>query len=253
MTFSEDELRAYLAGAAEPDLAARIEAALETDDDLARKLMALDQMAPKVRDAMADLPGDARAEAALTFAPTASRPAPARRRFSLAAAASLLGVAIGWGGGLLWPAGAPADWRMEVANYQALYTEATIAPITPDAARIDADLARISTLVDADLPGPDLRALDGMRLIRAQVLGFEGAPLAQIVYRNAGGAPIALCVIRTGAGGEQALSTDRLRGLASASWSSGGVEYLMIGGDDAGWLRERAEDAKAVLARAAKS
>ena len=249
MSVSDMELKDYLEGRLDAAAAERIETMMLADPSLERRLMAMDDLSREVREAMAQLPDDARIEA--ISAPLAAAPPlaaePPRRWIGLAAAA-LIGVAIGWGGGVFTGSGA-ADWRVEVAHYQALYTGDTLAGIDATDAEIEAQLARAASMIGADLPKPELAAISGMELRRAQILGFADRPLAQIVYRADGGAPIALCLTRTG-GADSAIAVSELQGLAAASWAADGVEYLLIGGDDADWIAARASEARAALAGA---
>lgn len=248
MHISDDELREYLEGRAEAEVALRIETAMQSDVALERRLMALDDVGAGVRRDMRATPDDARIARiaqASGLSPGAAKAKERRALPRLALVASLLlGLGLGWSGALF---SAPAgDWRVEVAHYQALYTEHTLAGARFDAPEIAAQLARASEKVGAVLPAEALSELAGMELLRAQVLGFDNHPLAQIVYRGESGAPVALCLLRTGAANAD-IEVSELRGMAAASWSSGGVEYLLIGGDDQGWITNRAEQIRSTL------
>ena len=247
MRVSDEDLKAYLAGELGAEDAARIETAMLADPELERRLMALDRLSAHVREAMSALPDDARIERIMAAAAPEAQAAPAAAaswRWAGVAAALLVGIGLGWGGSQF---GAPqADWRVEVAHYQALYTGETLNGINVSPGELDAQIARVAAMTGADLPRERLAAVNGMELLRAQALGFSDTPLAQIVYRGEGGAPIALCLIRTGADrSETQVAT--LQGLASASWAANGVEFLLIGGDDADWIASRAAEIRAAL------
>ncbi|MEL6792256.1 MAG: hypothetical protein AAFP78_02295 [Pseudomonadota bacterium] len=251
MSVSDTELNDYLEGRLDAAAAERIEAMMLADPSLERRLMAMDDLSREVREAMARLPDDARIDAisAPLAAPLTSSPQVAARpprRWIGVAAAALIGLAVGWSGGVFTQSNAQ-DWRVEVAHYQALYTGDTLDGIDATDAEIEAQLARAAAMIGADLPKPELAAISGMELRRAQILGFADRPLAQIVYRAEGGAPIALCLTRTG-GADAAISIAEMQGLAAASWAVDGVEYLLIGGDDADWIAGRAAEARAALA-----
>ncbi|MEL7463061.1 MAG: anti-sigma factor [Pseudomonadota bacterium] len=249
MSVSDTELKEFLEGRLDAAAAERIEAMMLADPSLERRLMAMDGLSREVREAMAHLPDDARINAIgapLTASPqVAARPP---RRWIGLAAAALVGLAIGWGGGVFTQSGAQ-DWRVEVAHYQALYTGDTLAGIDATEEELVAQLSRAAAMIGADLPKEGLDAIPGMELRRAQILGFADRPLAQIVYRADGGAPIALCLTRTG-GEDSAVEVSELQGMAAASWAEGGVEYLLIGGDDIDWIAARASEARAALAGA---
>ena len=143
-----------------------------------------------------------------------------------------------------------ADWRVEVAHYQALYTGDTIDGIALSEAELAGQLARAGAMTGAELSPDALGGIEGMELLRAQVLGCGETPLAQIVFRGTGGAPIALCLIRT-EGAAAGVDVAEMLGLASASWAEGGVEYLLIGGADADWIASRADAIRAALGQRA--
>ncbi|MEM7546354.1 MAG: hypothetical protein AAF367_12520 [Pseudomonadota bacterium] len=246
MAFADAMLKSYVAGDLGEPERERIEAALANDPALEKRLMAFDGMAAHVRAAMRDLPDATRIERlSIATAPAGAPRAAARRGWVGLAAACIIGIVIGWGGTQIVP-GADVDWRTEVAHYQALYTQDTIAAIPTDAAALSAQLANASAVVGTELQAADLRAFADMRLLRAQVLGFSGEPLVQIVFEGPGGTPVALCLIRTGAG-EDAMRIDDMLGLASASWANGGIEYLLIGGQDNAWIEDRAAEMRARL------
>lgn len=254
MSVSDAELKHYLAGDADDMTSARIEAALANDPDLERRLMALDDMSAEIRETMVSLPDDTRVEqiaAAISSEQTAASNvvafAPARREWRWAglAAACLIGVFVGWSGGAYLEPG-QTDWRLEVAHYQALYTGDTIEGIANGEKDVNQQLAQAANVIGAALPADALGDLADMDLMRAQILGFQDRPLAQIVFRGAGDAPIALCLIRTGAD-DSAVEVAEMRGLASASWSDDGIEYLLIGGDDADWIAARAAETRNAL------
>lgn len=248
MHLSDDELRDYLEGRTTPEAARRLETAMLGDASLERRLMALDDVAAGIRSGMAALPEDARIArisegAGLSVAP--ARPVERGPRLLFRLAASLLlGLGLGWGTTQMFM---PADdWRMEVAHYQALYTDHTLSGASFDTPALQAQLARASEMVGTALPPEVLSGLVDMDLVRAQVLGFEDQPLAQIVYRGVGGAPIALCLLRTGAA-EAGIEVSDLRGMAAASWNDRGVEYLLIGGSDQTWIEDRAVQIRSAL------
>lgn len=240
MTLTDDMLHSYLAGTAPEPLARAIETAVETDRDLEARLMALDPMAAPTKDVFEMLPNSDRfgaLEEILTpAAPTNS--AVFGQWWATAAACAVAAVALGWS---LWPES--PDWRMEVARYQALYVTETIEHLNSDPTLLSAQLQRAQDAIGAPLPQEALAGLDGLDLRRAQVLGFEGQELVQIVFSDAQGRPIALCLMQ---GDDGTLGGMELAGLASYSWGTGSHQFLLIGGDDQTTIDGLADDIMAL-------
>ena len=226
MTYSDDILRQFLDGALDQAKAKEIETAMLSDADLEARIMGLDDLAASVKRVMEDLPEAARLASLAPPVATPQRPA---RPWAMLAAACAVGVFIGVGSSWFKADAAP-DWRTEVAHYQALYTADTIGAIDLAPGEAEAQVDRASAQVGAKVPTADLAALEDLTLRRAQVLGFEGAPLAQIVFAHSSGAPVALCLIRTG--DSEALKMGERLNMASADWAVDGVEYLLIGDID---------------------
>lgn len=224
MTYSDDTLRQFLDGVLDQAKTKEIETAMLSDADLERRIMGLDDLAASVKAVMESLPSEARMA---ELAPAVSAP-PTRqsRPWAMLAAACAVGVFIGIGSSWFNADAAP-DWRVEVAHYQAFYTPETINAINLAPGEAEAQVGRAAAQIGANVPLAELVAHDGLELRRAQVLGFEGAPLAQIVFAHSSGAPVALCLIRTG-GKEQLAMGERLN-MASADWAVDGIEYLLIG------------------------
>ncbi|MEO0358077.1 MAG: hypothetical protein AAF386_07240, partial [Pseudomonadota bacterium] len=86
--FSDTVLRAYLDGALDADQAANIDAALATDDDLARRMMALDDVAGAVQSAFQKLQ-----PAPQSIAHQDKRGV----NWAVVAATVVVGVGLGWG------------------------------------------------------------------------------------------------------------------------------------------------------------
>ena len=195
--------------AAEPELAARLDALHLDKSALAAGFAALAKSAPPFPES----------EAPQGWLVRLARPA---------AVAALIGLAIGAGYGL---GNRPhmGDWRMEVAHYQVLYVADTLTHLPPDPTRLTQEFTRASRLLGQNLDPETLGDISGLTLRRAQVLGFEGQTLIQVAYTEADGTPIAFCIIANPAGAAETLETTSLLGLASASWQDGQSRYLVIG------------------------
>jgi anti-sigma factor RsiW len=242
----DEELVAYLDGELEPVRRADIDAALVHDEDLAARLAALDIDTRAIRAAFDSLDTAepvARLRPLLVAPPSRPRRGWTDVRWQSLAATLLLGAALGYGVPHLLPGAGGEDWRTAVADYQALYTTATLAPL-----KLDADTQR-SEVADASaaLRRPiTLAALQvaGLDFKRAQILDFDGRPVVQFAYLDGSGTPIAFCATRTGEA-DSPVRTGQMHALAAAYWSKGGYAFIVIGGTQP----EAVERAASELAR----
>jgi anti-sigma factor RsiW len=119
------------------------------------------------------------------------------------------------------------DWRSAVVEYMELYTNETFALDEPDPSALVKKLTAIGGKLNVHLAPEDL-AISGLRLKAAQLLSYDGAPLAEIAYVDAQGAPILFCIIG-GVRGRAAPESEKRGDLSLASWSDGAHGYLVIG------------------------
>jgi len=251
MSYSDDVLRQFLDGGLDDVQRKEIETAMLSDADLESRIMALDDMAASVKAAMDWIPSEARVAGLAPAVAAAPEPVRSKHRpWGMLAAACAVGVFIGFGSSWIGADAAP-DWRTEVAHYQALYTTDTINAIDLKPSEAAAQVDRAAANVGAKVPTAELAGLDGLTLRRAQTLGFEGAPLAQIVFAHSSGAPVALCLIRTGK--EEALKMGERLNMASADWSVDGVEYLLIGDIDPAEMAAQAKRIRSLIIAANKA
>lgn len=247
MSFRESELRAFLAGDASPAKTQEIEAAMMSDHALERRIMALDRFAPQVREVMGQIPGSERVERIEKALPNVQA---TRRGFlgSSIAASIAVGVTVGWlANGYFYKES--SGWRVEAASYQALYVAETVAHLDQDPVVVANQFKRASTALGISLPQEALAKVDALTLARAQVLGFEGKPLIQIVFKSETGAPIALCIMgKDKASNASQIETYKMNGLASASWADQGYEFFLIGGKNDTSIEKWAHDFKDVFA-----
>lgn len=223
MTFTDADLSAYLESSGSAAKAAQIESALASDPKLEDRLMALDVLAVPVRDAIKPV-GKTRS----FVMPSLEAP---KSRYVWPAVAAMLGVLLIYTVGFSNPR-SEAGWMDQVATYQALYSPDTIAMIEPSPAALDTQFARVSEILKATVPQQVLEDATDLTLLRAQVLAFEGKPLAQIVFSNDAGLPVALCLIQgSDIDADVVLSTRS--DLQTASFSVGGFDYLLVGDIDA--------------------
>jgi anti-sigma factor RsiW len=218
---SDARLVAYLDGALGDAEARALEADLAADPALAARLAALDVDLTGLRDEMAGLLARA---PAMPAAPAAAPSAPLLQMAAAAAIACALVL-----GGLLagLRLGAPdEDWRDYAAAYHLLYRPETLAAPFEG----DGGIGAVSQVLGRDLSA--LATLDGLDFRRAQVLGWEDAPLVQLAYLDAEGRPFAVCLMPGGESPPDMGSVDR-HGLATTTLAAAGLQILVIGPDGA--------------------
>lgn len=237
---SDEMLTAFLDGESDPALAKQIADALVKDPALARRIEALEIPKSTIRQAF-----DRAMQAAPLerFEATLETPPPGRNvngirqgkrtMVQIAAAAAIMAFALGIAAGRFsWqrPTG-DEDWRVAVAEYQALYSPATLESIAPNAAESDHAIQRVATEVGAPIAPSLLKSLEHVSFKRAQILRWRDAPLAQFAFLTHGGIPLAFCATPTREA-NQSIDHQVLKGLASSSWVVDGMAYMVIGGED---------------------
>ena len=252
MTFTDTQLKDYLAGRLDPDQAATLEQTLADDQGLEDRLLSFERAGSAgLRDAMQGIPLTERLVPIQEQFSNADEPVavapPIRSRWpgaiaAAAAAAVVAGVLM-----LNGPAGNSADrWQEQVAIYQALYVTQTLAAVQADPGDVAGQLARSAEVLGRPLPLDAVGELDGLSLLRAQVLGFEGKPLIQMAYLSEDGVPVALCAIRLGEQSADIVS-ETLAGLPSVHWSDGAFSYMIVGDIAQDRLLKMAADMQGVL------
>ena len=192
--FTDEQLTAFLDGEADAELYAQIKVALETDEALGEQLAGLDIPIAQIAQAY---------DALLTQAP----PMPAlpvqvqglsRRGVGIWGMVGVFGTGIAAGlamavfSGLGTTAPAQPGWKAVVASYQSLFPD-TLAGTSIDPTEAQAQLVQVSELIGADLT--KLPLINGLTFKRAQVLGFKGKTLVQLVFVRPDGTPVAFCII----------------------------------------------------------
>jgi len=227
MTYSDETLKDYLNGALPDAESEAIELTISMDEALQRRMMALDPFATPVADAFQGLPGKERIESLRAALPQPTARTPRWWTGAAMAASVALGVVVG---SQFLPSGQAeaTDWRIEVARYQALYVPETVAYLGGDDEKLAVEMDRAADAVGLELDLDALVEVDDLTLRRAQVLGFEGQPLIQLVYTDPKGAPFALCIM-SDAEGEKGPAM--LAGLATHTWESDSHGFILVGGD----------------------
>jgi anti-sigma factor RsiW len=242
--FSDQDLSCYLDGEADPALVSDIEAALAEDAALQARLNALRAGQQRFTQAL-----DAALELAPDMPAIPLHPANANRAVSNLKA-GLAGIAIGALAALgltyaLAPDAQKSDWINDVAVYQSLYVAETLAAVNLTPQENQAKLAQISRALGFDLT--HLPQVSGLTLKRAQQLGYNGRPLAQVTFVNAAGSPVALCVTRTNAPDSTKIRFEMVQGLRAYIWNKNGFGLLLIGPPDDPELEKAAEIYRATL------
>lgn len=225
---TDETLTAYLDGELSEPERAEVEEALATDPTLSERLHDLEIPLQEMRGAFDQL---------LSNAPELPEVAPpARRGFSAVAliAAVFVGAAVSGVFGVMQQSDPLSDWKMAVANYQVLYVPETIAVSAPSAEATVERLEQLSEVLGRDLTAA--QSAEGLEFRRGQILGLDNTPLIQLAYAGDNDRPFALCITRVDEGA-YAPTSEKLAGLAAAHWVEDGYGYLIIGGDDLGFVQ----------------
>jgi anti-sigma factor RsiW len=231
---SDEQLVAYLDGQLSSEERLRIDSALANDEALEQRLEWLSSSDLPFQSAYADLLDQApqdRLTAMLTGLPAPATGAPlTRRRFIAAAAGFLLaGVAadrlfLGWQAS---SRKTETNWRGLVADYMALYTPQTLDHLPTDDASQRAQLQTLSQRLGLALEPAQL-TLPGPALKRAQLLEYDGVPIAQITYLDPVHGPLALCITRSKTGTRHP-ATEQRNGMNIVYWSGMHHAFMVIG------------------------
>ncbi|PWC39421.1 Fis family transcriptional regulator [Azospirillum sp. TSO35-2] len=248
---SDEELTAFIDGQLGPEDEARLIARMEHDPTVAERVEFLSRASLPYRDAFQPLL-DTAPEAALQrmlagIAPPSVQEPPRalpRRRLFGALAASL---AVGVVGDRLWLALRDREgdddeerrWRTVVAQYMALYTPATLEGTAPDHDQQTAQLSVLNHQLGLSLT-PEAVAIAGAEFRRAQILAYDGQPLAQIAYLDPRTGPLALCILRR-PGAPAGVAQEERQGLRIAFWSGRDHAALLIGSTPARQLSALAD------------
>ena len=120
-----------------------------------------------------------------------------------------------------------SPWIKAVADYQQLYSRATLTNVTEDpalSARVLNDLRAndgIAVVV------PDLRSA-ALIFKRVQRLSFHDRPVVQMVYLPEHGEPIALCVTPD-AGADERPHAQQIGEMSSVAWRQDNLGYVVLG------------------------
>lgn len=137
------------------------------------------------------------------------------------------------------------EWRAVVAAYIELYTPDTLTALSTDSASQIAQLDTVGSKLGMVLT-PESVALPGANFRRAQLLQYDGQPLAQLAYLDPEEGPIALCFVRS-SNGAAVPRTERRHGLNVRYWSSKEHAFMLIGYASVERLTTGADDVRTRL------
>ncbi|MBX5043636.1 anti-sigma factor [Rhizobium lentis] len=254
---SDEDLTAFIDGELTQEEAARIEAIVKDDENVAERLEFLTRASLPFEQAFAPLLSEAPREklAAMLAAIPAhdgaksdAAPAPDRRRFLGALAASLVaGIAIDRAviGRSFSSKAENSEWRAVVADYISLYTAETLAGPVPGRQDQAAQLAGLDEKLGLSL-SPEAVALPGIDFKRALLLQYDGKALAQVAYLDPETGPMALCIVKSDAG-PKAPDLENRKGMNVVYWSNTTHTFMLIGRIPADRMRELAENVRSRL------
>ena len=232
-------LVAYIDGALDPAERATLEAQIERDADLARRVDMLRRGGRPFAEAYEPLLAAApreKLDAILTDV-VGARARPARRRWRPAAIAAALAIfVVGAAAGYMMPrifapppqviAEAP-NWRQAVAEYVTLMTSDTLTVIPNSPAVLTDAVAAVGDKISIALT-PDKLALPHVYLKQAQLFDFHGKPLAQLAYLSRADGPIAFCIIVNGQP-DAPPAFEQREGSNIVFWTRDGRGFMLIG------------------------
>ena len=258
---SDEMLTAFLDGEADPATSKIVADLIETDPALAARLDALEIPLATIREAF-DRAMEAAPSATLNEllesqpqedvgddrSPRLKNRSPwLTKGLQLAMAASVLAFAVGLTTGrLTLPPDSSDDWRVAVAEYQALYAQETLESVDLAPAVAEETIRSVAAKVGAPILPETLASLDQLTFKRAQILRWEKAPLGQFAFLSSRGEPFALCITPV-TGGDQPIEGEEMKGLATSSWVNEGIAYMVIGGRDLDFAVAVAEQVRARL------
>jgi hypothetical protein len=233
-TPSDETLVAYMDDQLDAEERTRIEAAIQTDHGVAERFDYL---------CRSQLPFEHAYERVLAQAPMeklqamlAALPAPgstpartlSRRGFLAAAASFAVAGVLADRVFLAWRTPTmPHGWRGLVAEYMALYTPQTLDNLSDDPASQKAQLAAVNARLGLALDTSQV-ALPRPEFKRAQILEYDGVPIAQITYLDPERGPLALCITRA-SNGQTALASEERLGMNVVFWSDSSHAFMLIG------------------------
>lgn len=249
MSDLSDKLSAYLDGELPDQEALQVEDWLERDPQAQAQLEALmhaDSMVRDAFDAQLQDPVPLELARAVKSAPMPEPEALQRRPIWGAMAASLVMLMIGGAGGYALRGNtAPvqtAGWLHDIADYHAVYAGQGRHLVEVAATESDHIEAWLGKTIGAAFAIPDLSA-HGLTFQGGRLLVANGAPVAQLMYRDDQGRVIALCLQSNPSGDAAGFNEQTINGFDFVSWRGTAARYVVIGPQGRSDLNQIAETA----------
>ena len=131
------------------------------------------------------------------------------------------------GGAVSPPTAKVEPWIRAVADYQQLYSRATVTHVIADPALSARVISDLRTADGMKVAVPDLTAA-GLSFRRVQRLSFHERPVVQMVYLPEQGDPVALCVTRDARPDEEP-HVQQIGEMSTVSWRHGDLGYVLLG------------------------
>jgi anti-sigma factor RsiW len=228
---TDEELIAYLDDLLNPARRREIGMALESDENLQRRLAALFIDKDAIKAAFDTIAKTAPVQDMQQRLDEGWEPFKqgglSSSRWSRIAAAFVLGIGLGYTGSVGVYKSRDQTWHEAVAGYQVLYVTGTLASLPADMESQRNDIAAVSAKLGLSITLEALR-VPGLGFKRAQLLQFKGRPLAQFAYLDTDDVPVAFCATYTG-DADSPVKTGRFHDLPAAFWSRGGYGFIVIG------------------------
>jgi len=240
---SDEQLVAYLDNELDGEQRSQLESAIAEDPLLSLRVQWLRRSSlpfPAAYDELAlQAPLD-RLQARLDAAPSPARPGLSRRGLIAAGAAALVLSGVAADRVFLgWQLRQAHNWRARVGDYMALYVPQTLDHLPTDEASHRAQLRTIDARLGLNLSTATLK-LPGAELKRAQMLEYDGVPIAQMTFLDSQHGPLALCVTRSNSG-SLALAHERRHALNVVYWTEREHAWMLIGHNPPAALEELAQ------------
>ncbi|QCY12134.1 transcriptional regulator [Pseudomonas sp. MPC6] len=239
---SDEQLVAYLDDQLDSEQRRRIDAAIAEDSLLNLRLQWLARSSLPFKNAYDELARQApteRLQSMLDTLPSPARPAMNRRWFLAAAAGLVVCGVVADRLFLSWQSSSQKNsWRALVADSMALYVPQTLDHLPSDEAAQRAQLRTIDARLGLNL-APARLALPRAQFKRAQILEYDGVPIAQMTWLDPAHGPLALCVTRANSG-SRPFAHERRRGLNVVYWADMEHAWMLLGHNPAAELEDMA-------------
>lgn len=248
---SDEILVTYLDGELAPEDRSQVEARLRTDESFAARCAALEASCLPFRPAFDALLDEAPRDRLDAFIPPDPAVRTPTRRGTLNAIAAgcaglLLGIGASGGYNALQDArgnAGPRRWRQAVADYMHLYTPTTFADLGDDPSMREAEFTRVSAALRLHITETTI-TLPGVTFRRAEILNYDGFPLAQIGYTDPHYGAMAFCLKPANFGPSSFVADYRL-GMNIIYWATTHYAFLVIGRAPARQMRAFADQLRA--------